>query len=287
MTGILTWNIQCGLGVDGRIDLPRIARVIGEMGDPDVICLQEVARHMPPYDTGANPDQVAELAGLFPNHQPFFGAAVDRLGDAGGPRQSFGNLILSRLPVALVFHHELPQPAENGLRHMPRQAIETTILTAGGPLRLVTTHLEYHSLAQRKAQVARLMELHSEACANVDAPPEQDAPGPYTPAPRPKSCVICGDFNFETDGPEYRAITHQWGDDTGTSRFVDAWPQQHGDRPHDPTCGIFDTDQWPAGPHCRDFFFVTEDVADRLARIEVNTETDASDHQPVLLALEE
>ncbi len=43
---ILSWNIQFGKGVDGAVDLGRIARrslEFGRVAPPDVICFQEVA----------------------------------------------------------------------------------------------------------------------------------------------------------------------------------------------------------------------------------------------------
>lgn len=285
MTEILTWNIQCGLGVDGRVDLNRIAQVIRTMGDPDAICLQEVSRSMPPFDTGAQQDQVEALSALFPDHTPFFGAAVDRAGPSGGTRQAFGNLTLSRLPALSVFHHPLPQPAQAGIRHMPRQAVETTLQTAAGPVRLVTTHLEFHSLEQRHAQVDRLRALHAEACANLNEPGDPSIGSPYEPAARPEASVVCGDFNFEPDGAEYRAMTASFDGPLPAAGFVDVWRHIHGSKAHDATCGIFDTKQWPAGAHCRDFFFASEPLAQRLESIAVNTQTDASDHQPVLLVL--
>jgi len=39
------------------------------------------------------------------------------------------------------------------------------------------------------------------------------------------------------------------------------------------------------GPHARDFWFVGADLAPRVKSVEVDTETDASDHQPVWLTL--
>ena len=42
MTAIVSWNIQAGRGVDGRVDLVRIARTVRALADADVICLQEV-----------------------------------------------------------------------------------------------------------------------------------------------------------------------------------------------------------------------------------------------------
>ena len=44
MLTIVSWNIQYGKGVDGHIDLSRIAREILIDGSPDLICLQEVSQ---------------------------------------------------------------------------------------------------------------------------------------------------------------------------------------------------------------------------------------------------
>ncbi|HEY8368519.1 MAG TPA: endonuclease, partial [Thermodesulfobacteriota bacterium] len=76
MTAIVTWNIQAGKGCDGVTDLARIAAVVKSMGEADVICLQEVARHEPTIAGGA--DQAAELQALFPGYEAVFGAALVR-----------------------------------------------------------------------------------------------------------------------------------------------------------------------------------------------------------------
>ncbi len=282
MTQILTWNIQNGKGVDDTVCLSRIARVINQMGDPDVICLQEVSRHMPLGDTGACPDQVAEISGLFPSHEVIFGPAVEASGAQSAVRWQFGNVTLSRLPVLSMFQHALPQPSESGLRHMARQAIETTVETARGPLRVMNTHLEFHSANQRLAQVGRLRAVHAEIVANAEHRPAFDAAGPYRELQRPSDCVLCGDFNMEVGSTEYSILING----TGDIGFRDAWCCCHLERDHEPTCGIYDLEQWPQGAHCRDFFFVTESVAEQIASVAVNTETDASDHQPLMLTLE-
>jgi endonuclease/exonuclease/phosphatase family metal-dependent hydrolase len=97
--------------------------------------------------------------------------------------------------------------------------------------------------------------------------------GPYETLPRPATTAICGDFNFEPSWPEYAALTET---------FRDAWRVLYPMRPHDPTCGVHDREQWKDGPNTRDFVFVSDDLAGRLAAIRVDTATDASDHQPVL-----
>lgn len=280
---ILSWNIQCGRGVDGRVDLARIARTIRAFGDPDVICLQEVARGMAELDGGGGLDQVAELGRLFDGYERVFGPALDRRGKAGGPRRQYGNLILSRRPVLQVFRHMLPRPAEPGLKHMPRQATEAVIESEAGPMRVVTTHLEFHSAEQRRAQIARLRALHQEVAANERAPADPTAGEPYATVPRPSTAVFCGDFNLEPGSPEYRMLLAPFDD--GTPALIDTWTALYPDRPHDPTCGLFDSAQWPEGSHCRDFFFVTEDLIERLECAAVELDSAASDHQPILLRL--
>ena len=282
MTRVLSWNIQCGRGVDNRIDLERIVGVIREMADFDVICLQEVCR----FDDTligdvSDQDQVEALARLFGEHEAYFGAAIDRLNVSGKQRRQFGNMILSRLPVLQVFNHQLPQPApESPCKHMPRQALEVVVAAYDGPLRITTTHLEYHSEAQRMAQAAMLSEVQADVVANANYADHAPVDGPYAAIPRPVSAILCGDFNTSPYDTVYRSIDFGGGSADG---YMDAWPIAHGKALHEPTCGLFDHQQWPEGPHCRDFFFVSGELTRRQVDVSVQSDTDASDHQPVML----
>ena len=56
---ILTWNIQCGRGVDGRVDLARIVATARALADFDVLCVQEVADNFPALDGNDASDQFA------------------------------------------------------------------------------------------------------------------------------------------------------------------------------------------------------------------------------------
>ncbi len=269
MTAIVTWNIQNGKGCDGRIDLARTAGVIRAMGEADVICLQELARHDPFWDGGV--DQVNLISKLFPRYELVFGPTLSRQGE-----RQYGNLILSRLPILQTFNHLLPHPGEGGIKHMQRAALEAVVQTAAGPLRVVTTHLEYFSARHRQAQVARLRELQEEAAAN-EAAPAKVAPSPYDPVPRPASLVLCGDFNIQPHEPEYDLLFQD--------PLLDGWRVLKKAEPHPPTTGLHDRVQWPMGGHCRVYFAVTADVAARIAALEMDAATDASDHQPLRLAL--
>jgi endonuclease/exonuclease/phosphatase family metal-dependent hydrolase len=283
MTSIITWNIQCGLGCDGQHNLTRIADNIRATGDADVICLQEVSRFMTELDAGKGDDQVEILTELFPGYQTFFGAAINQSDNHNPDRRQFGNLILSRLPVLQAFFHPLPQPHDAGLKHMPRQLTEVVVECATGPMRILTTHLEYHSSIQRMAQVNAIHELHSQVCDNIRWPGLSPASGPYNHIARPETTVICGDFNFTPDSTEHKKLLS--GFRYETALLQDAWRVQNNDKPHAPTCGIFDKHQWPEGAHARDFFFITADLSGKINNLNINVKTDASDHQPLLLDL--
>ena len=47
MLKIITWNIQWGLGIDGRVDLERLIGDARAIADFDVLCLQEVSDNFP------------------------------------------------------------------------------------------------------------------------------------------------------------------------------------------------------------------------------------------------
>jgi endonuclease/exonuclease/phosphatase family metal-dependent hydrolase len=275
---LVTWNIQCGKGCDGVVDLPRIVSVARALGDADVFCLQEVADNFASLDGGI--DQSAAIAALLPGYRPVFYPAVETV-DQDGQRHRFGNMTLSRLPVLQVANHLLPWPRTAAVRSMRRHALETTVLTAFGPVRVTNTHLEFHSVEQREAQIGRLLELQHEASSQptTAAAIHREPYGSQTTA---ASGILCGDFNFDVSDAQH-AMLH------GSSRpglnYRDAWLIAQPDRPRAPTCGIHDHAQWPNGADCRDFIFVTEDLAPRVQRVAVNGDTAASDHQPVLIEM--
>ncbi len=66
------------LGVDEVRSLERLARVVSELGDPDIICFQEVSQYMPDMDGGLGINQITGLEGLFQPYESVFGPAVER-----------------------------------------------------------------------------------------------------------------------------------------------------------------------------------------------------------------
>jgi len=277
---LMTWNVQWCRGIDSAVDPRRVARTARALADVDVLCLQEVAINFPGLGGSRGEDQMAELSAALPGYLPLFGAATD-LDDGHGGRRQFGNAIFTRLPVLQVFRHLLPWPADPDVPSMQRMALEVIAAAPAGPVRLISTHLEYYSSLQRGAQVDGLLKLHAEACAHAGAPRRSGQAGePFEAVPRPASAIVCGDFNFKPDDPEHARMIETVA--PAVPRFVDAWQRAHPGEAHAPTVGVHEK-SWPL--YCCDFLFVTDDLAPRVERVLVDGVTQASDHQPVVLQL--
>jgi endonuclease/exonuclease/phosphatase family metal-dependent hydrolase len=278
---IVTWNTPWCCGIDGVVSPERIVRIARELADFDLLCLQEISVNYPGLAGNPGHDQPALLAALLPGFQLFFGAAVDEWSE-DGQRRRFGNLIATRLPVAQLQHHPLPYPADAGVRSMPRLC---TVLTVRdpvlGPVRVMTTHLEYYSKAQRMAQARGLAALHAEACAQAEAPPRASKDGsPFQGKTHTAQAVLCGDFNLEASDPEYALLTAA----DAPHRLWDGWRLLHGATPQPPTFRIYDRRYGPQPLAC-DFFFVSSALKDKVRDLRIDGVTQASDHQPVLLEL--
>ena len=279
---VISWNVQWCRGCDGRVNPARISKVVKEMADVDVLCLQEVARNFPCLPGSAGENQYETLAALFPDYTVVKGVAIDVLAPHGDWRE-FGNALITRLPILQVYRRLLPWPSDPTVPSMQRSAIEVVLEAPSGPLRVTTTHLEYYSAKQRAAQVEELLRLQGEAAAHAAEPQPGKEGGPFQPIPRPASGILTADFNFRPEDPMHARLQAPLG--AGVPAYRDAWELRYPGTPHAPTLGVHDKAQWPEPPFACDFVFVTEDIADRVEDVVVNEVTDASDHQPVLLVL--
>jgi endonuclease/exonuclease/phosphatase family metal-dependent hydrolase len=125
---VLTYNIHHAEGMDKKLDLPRIARVIGDKAD--LVALQEV-------DNGTTRtnrvDQTATLGKPLKMNSAF-GKAMDHLGG------QYGNAVLSRSKIKQ--QRTIPLPFSGG-QHEPRCALVTRVGTKAGDVLFVSTHLDH------------------------------------------------------------------------------------------------------------------------------------------------
>ncbi|WP_069267494.1 endonuclease/exonuclease/phosphatase family protein [Paraburkholderia nodosa] len=290
---LVSWNVQWGRDASGVVDLARTVREAQRLADFDVLCLQEITRGFRALPGGPGDDQFAELRALLPGYTVIEaigadlpaprGARASSQGTAQMPRRQFGNTLATRLPLAQVFRHALPWPADSTAPSMQRVALEAVLDVPGGALRVLVTHLEFYSLRQRLAQVDELRRLQQEAADHAahPAPAENDV-GPFARTARPVSAIVCGDFNSAWGSEAYTRMLEPLA---GSPAFIDAWTALHAGATPPPTAGVYDTKQWSDGPLACDFVFITEDLRPRLRNCEIDGATQASDHQPIVFEL--
>jgi endonuclease/exonuclease/phosphatase family metal-dependent hydrolase len=282
---LITWNVQWCRGVDTRVDPQRIVAEAKRLADFDVLCLQEIADNFPDPRLAGNSgvDQFALLAALLPGYTAVPAAGVDHPADGGG-RRRFGNMILSRLPVRQVFRHLLPFPVDPGVNGMPRIAVEAALVAPFGEVRVITTHLEWYSRKQRSAQVEALRAIYSEGHGHAREGSVTDTTGsPFHTHLRPAPTIIAGDFNLEYTDPLHARMLEPFTD--GTTPLFSTWDLVHPGEPYPATFKVHE--KWvPGDPelHC-DFIFVNAELRSRVAKVWSDRDTQASDHQPVVLEL--
>lgn len=276
---LITWNIQRGRGPGRVCSLDRVVSDLEGIADADILCFQEVSSGFTDLDGCDGANQFVGLAQRLPGYTPVAGLSTDVLDEDGGGRCLFGNMIFSRYPVLQVFRHALPWPSDDAVMSMQRIALEATLATPNGALRVVATHLEYFSATQRMAQVGRLRALHHEASLHArSSPPGSAANGPFRAVPRPAPCLLAGDFNFLPGSKEHKLMLAPFGD--GVAPFCDAWELAHAAIPHAPTVCVRD-----AKPFTFDFVFTSADLAGRVRGATVLQGINGPDHQPVLVEL--
>jgi Metal-dependent hydrolase len=169
---VMSWNLHHGAGLDGKLDLARIAAFIKKQ-DADVVALQEVDNQC---NRSENIDQAAELAKLTGLHGAF-GAAMPY--DGG----QYGLAILSKHPIGKTQVIRLPGDGE------PRIGFLAEIQAPQGSITLVSTHFHHRSGESRIAQAKELLA----ALAKTSGP-----------------IVIAGDLNDVLGSPPLSLFTEPW-----------------------------------------------------------------------------
>jgi endonuclease/exonuclease/phosphatase family metal-dependent hydrolase len=174
---VLTYNIHHGEGVDGKLDLSRIARVIKE-AKPDLVALQEVDCQVDRSGRVNQPTELARLTGM----EVVFG---DNIALQGG---TYGNAVLSRFPLTRHQNHLLPRLDDGEQRGVLEVEFQPT---GGAKLLLLATHLDHRRpdgerLASAK-KIGELIDQHG-----------------TTPA------ILAGDLNAEPDSAVLKEVLTRW-----------------------------------------------------------------------------
>ncbi|GAB4196475.1 MAG: endonuclease/exonuclease/phosphatase family protein [Phycisphaeraceae bacterium] len=125
---VLTYNIHHGEGLDGRLDLQRIAEVINRV-QPDLVALQEVDRGTRRSGRADEPAILADLTGM----RVVFEKNINY--DGG----DYGNAVLSRWPITDHVNHPLPSYYDGEQRGL----LEVHIQWHDRPITFFATHFDH------------------------------------------------------------------------------------------------------------------------------------------------
>jgi len=284
---IVSYNIQYGLGADGRFDLKRIA---GELDGADVIGLQEVERF---WTRSGMVDQPAELAGFLGDYHWVYGANLDvdasyrEDGKLVNRRRQFGTMVLSKPPILSSRNFPLPKRALIDQHSIQQGLLETVIApTDGAPFRFYCVHLSHLCPETRLPQIDVILDVlqrgPEEGGAWCGGHPDPDAGwtegGPY---PMPDPLILAGDLNFEPDSAEYDRFLGPLAPEHGRlysqTGLVDAWDVAGN--------GRTDATTHPNHEARIDHIFLSASLAPTVGRCWVDETATGSDHLPLWLEM--
>ncbi|MCB0243205.1 MAG: endonuclease/exonuclease/phosphatase family protein [Anaerolineae bacterium] len=171
MLRVLTYNIHGWRNASGAVDVAALARIIQASG-ADVVALNEVFH---PLDTpDGSKAALDELSVLLAMPYAFGVALMPQF--AFAPLASYGNALLSRLPILAHAGHHLTPVAG----HEQRGLLEARLLLPDGKatLSVYVTHLDHKSEAARLQQLAAVFQ--------------------WTTRDRSRPHLLLGDFNALT-----------------------------------------------------------------------------------------
>jgi len=246
---VVTYNIHHGEGVDRKIDLERIAKLLVAV-EPDIVALQEVDQGTRRTSQVDQPAELARLTGM----KIVFGRNIDFEG--GG----YGTAVLTNLPIRshkkVKLRSFYPPTAAN-----PEQR-GVQVLELGekdGPgLLFLCTHLDYRPPDdERMASAVTINEILAKRGDEL--------------------AIVAGDFNAEPDSRVMREFAKEW---------KIAGAQVDGAKPQ-AVNGAESLLTYPSEAPAKWIDYVLFRPADRWEVVEVRVldEPVASDHQPLLAVL--
>jgi endonuclease/exonuclease/phosphatase family metal-dependent hydrolase len=173
---IATYNIHKARGLDGRVRVERIGRVLEQL-EPDIVALQEVVSHA---GSSIEDHQAAYLAERLGCHLAIGETRKHR----GGV---YGNVTLSRRPFELIRHVDLSVPHRE-----ERGALRTDIRVGRDVVHVFNVHLGT-AHRERRTQAVRLVDENLLRAVDISG-----------------SRIVLGDFNEWTHGLVTRTLAAEF-----------------------------------------------------------------------------
>lgn len=133
---VMSYNIHYGLGLDKKLDLARIAKVILSQ-KPDLVGLQEIGDH-------AMAQELGRLTGM----KFVFGQSL-------GKQDGYGDAILCRHPFAWVGNESIPSASSSRYQVMAIDVDLSKVFGEGTEVRFLNTHFDWlETIGSQEARLA-------------------------------------------------------------------------------------------------------------------------------------
>jgi endonuclease/exonuclease/phosphatase family metal-dependent hydrolase len=194
MPRIMTYNVHRCVGVDGRLDVGRVASVIAQ-ARPDIVALQELDVDRPRTGTVDQAHAIAHRLGMGFHFHAAVQVEEERYGDA----------ILSTAPLRVIKAAALPgSKAIKALE--PRGALWLELQIEGCALQVINTHLGLVPHEQR---------AQAQVLAGADWIGHRDRRDPM---------ILLGDFNATPHQAVYKTLSGVLTDARALARGARAGP---------------------------------------------------------------
>jgi endonuclease/exonuclease/phosphatase family metal-dependent hydrolase len=248
---VLTYNIRHGEGMDHKIDLNRIAKVI-VAAKPDIVALEEVDQGVKRTSRVDQPGELARLTRM----KAVFGRNITFEG--GG----YGTAVLTNLPVRTSESVKLKSFYASTPKHQEQRGVQ--VITLGDRdepgLLFLCTHLDYREPDEERMNSAQtinaLIKKHDAELA-----------------------IIGGDFNAKPDSKPIRELAKMWK--------IAGWYKGIESTVTDGEMLTKTIKTFPADKpdHCIDYVMCRPADRWKIVELRVIEEPVASDHRPVLAVL--
>lgn len=142
---VMTYNIHSGIGMDKKLDLDRIAKIIIEQ-NADIVSLNEIENNVKKTDCINQVEYIAKKTNMY------FAFGPNLIGDDGcNGKGEFGNAILSKYKIISFQNHQLFRKN----KEEPRGCLEAAIEIDGKKYTFLTAHLDCHRQEEIRNNQAR------------------------------------------------------------------------------------------------------------------------------------
>lgn len=188
---VMTWNIHHARGLDGEVDIDRIAAEI-RAAAPDLVALQEVDRGVRRTSGLDIPAALAERTGM----RVAFGKNIDYQGG------DYGNAVLTRMPILRQHNHHYQMLRVGEQRGL----LQVRVVWDGREIELWNTHIDYRpDDSERRLNAAEIL-------ARQEA---SDVP-----------VILCGDFNDLPGSAVYSQLTATFRDSRAGDASAFTYPAE-------------------------------------------------------------